>query len=434
MDAMSPRSDTEAAPAPKRPLVRRLLVGAAPLLVLLAVGGAIAALVATQPQPEKKKDAPRAPAVQVALAEPVVARLTVTTQGPARPRTQIELSSEVGGRLVWTSPALLEGGAFGAGEALARVAPADYELALARARSEIAAAQARLTRESAEAELAREDWAELGGGRPASPLTLRQPQVAEARAALAAAQAQAAQAQRDLGRTTVRAPFAGRTLAQTADVGQQIGPGAPVATVFATGVMEVRVPLTDADLAALELPLGYRGGASGPKAELTADIAGQTRRWTGTLARVEAALDERTRLAFAIIEVPDPFGSRWSAPLAPGVFVTARIDSPRSEAFIRTPRGALRKESEVLVVRADDTVEIRTALPARSAPDGVYFRAGLNAGERVIVSALATPKPGLKVQVMNNPGGVAPSPPPTAAPTAPAPAPKTTAPPPPKGG
>lgn len=432
MDARLPSSATEtAAPARRPSLLRRLLVGAAPILIILAVGGGIATLVATQPQPEKKKEEPRAPAVQVALAEAVVSRLTVTTQGAARPRTEIDLSSEVGGRLVWTSPALLEGGAFGAGEALARVAPADYELALARARSEIAAAQARLTRETAEAELAREDWAELGGGRPASPLTLRQPQVAEARASLAAAQAQAAQAQRDLARTTVRAPFAGRTLAQSADIGQQIAPGGPIAKVFSTSVMEVRVPLTDADLAALELPLGYRGGAAGPKAELTADIAGQTRRWTGTLARVEAALDERTRLAFAIIEVPDPFGSRWSAPLAPGVFVTARIDSPRSESFVRTPRNALRKESEVLVVRADDTVEIRNALPARSAADGVYFRAGIRPGERVIVSALATPKPGLKVQVMNRPGGARPAPKPAAAPAAPA---QKSAAPPPKGG
>ena len=65
-----------------------------------------------------------------------------------------------------------------------------------------------LEREIAESELARKDWEELGEGE-ASPLTLRIPQLEEARALLNAAEADLEKAKLNLERTIISLPFDG---------------------------------------------------------------------------------------------------------------------------------------------------------------------------------------------------------------------------------
>ena len=398
MDASLSSSLSSTAP---KPAWRRWLVALSPLVVLGVGAASIAAMVATRPEPEKRDEAPRPPAVQVAQATPETLRLSVSAQGSVHPKTEVDIAAEGSGRLVWVSPALAAGGAFSAGQPLARIDARDAELAVVRARAQVAQARERIAREEAESQLAQQDWAELGAGKPASSLTLREPQLAEARAALAAAQAQVNQAEVDLARTVIRAPFSGRVREKRADVGQFVSPGAPVARAFATDVMEARIPLSDADLAALGLKPGFNG--EGPQVSLAAVVAGAPRRWTGRLVRIEPVVDAQTRSVLGIVTVANPFGASQDAPLAPGLFVTATIEGARTEALVRVPRAALRKEDEVLVVRADDTLDLRKVTRARSGPDGAWLRAGVAPGERVVISALGAPSEGLKVRVTNAP-------------------------------
>ncbi len=368
----------------------------APLLVI--AGGVIGCmtLVATGPQPDKNKEPPRPVAVQIATATARTSTISVSAQGEARARVQSALAAQVAGRIVWADPVYVEGGAFRAGQTLVRIDPADYRLAVVRAQSQVAQAQQALTREEAEADLARQDWAQLGQGE-ASPLALRQPQMAQARAALAAARAQLQSAQLDLARTNISAPFAGRVRLRRANIGDYVGPGAPVVEVFATDVAEVRVPLTDADLSSLNARLGFSGGADAPAAHLTASIGGRVQTWEGRLTRVEATIDPRTRLTYGVIEVRDPFAQASAAPLAPGIFVTARIDGARGEQLVAAPRSALKRNEYVYVVNADNTIDIRAVRPAQTTSDEVMFRAGLRAGERVVVSTLPSPRDGMRV-------------------------------------
>jgi hypothetical protein len=114
-------------------------------------------------------------------------------------------------------------------------------------------------------------------------------------------------------------------------------------------------------------------------------------------------VDAQTRSVLGVVTVANPFGASQDAPLAPGLFVTATIEGARTEALVRVPRAALRKEDEVLVVRADDTLDLRKVTRARSGPDGAWLRAGVAPGERVVISALGAPSEGLKVRVTNAP-------------------------------
>ena len=94
----------------------------------------------------------------------------------------------------------------------------------------VAQARLRLAQEEAEARVAQKEWEELGGG-DASPLTLREPQLEEARAAVAAAEANLETAERNLERTEIRAPYAGRIRNESVDLGQFVTRGGPVGSI-----------------------------------------------------------------------------------------------------------------------------------------------------------------------------------------------------------
>lgn len=377
-------------------------------VVALGVGFAgVAGLVATAPKPEKKEEAPPPLAVQVAAAEARDVRLAVSTQGLVRAVTQATLSAQVAGKVVYVAPAFADGGAFTKGALLARIDPADYELALVRAQAQVAQAEENMIREEAESAIALTDWQELGREGEPSDLVLRKPQLAQTRAALAAAKAAVRGAELDLSRTEIRAPFDGRIMEKRADLGDIVGQGTALATSFATDRMEVRIPLTDADLTILETPVGFiTNGRNAPVVTLTSAAGASTRTWTGRLVRTAPMVNEQTRLITGYVDVEAPFSAKHAAPLAPGLFPTATLQAVKSQSLIAAPRGALKKGEQVFIVKPDNTIEIRQVTPVQTTPETVFFRTGLAPGERVVVSALPAARDGLLITPLSSSGEV----------------------------
>jgi hypothetical protein len=176
--------------------------------------------------------------------------------------------------------------------------------------------------------------------------------------------------------------------------------------MFATDTMEIRIPLTDADLTSMRLPVGFTATSAnpGPLAHVSSVTAGRIRAWEGRLVRTEASVDARTRLVYGVIEVRDPFNARNAAPLAPGMFVSARIEGTSRETLVAAPRSALKRNEFVYVVRPDNSVDIRQVRPAQTTADEVLFREGVADGERVVVSVLTSPRQGMSVTPINRAG------------------------------
>lgn len=392
--------------------IGRLAVICAPILVIVGVIALLIVMIATGPKPEEKEGNVHAPAVQFAVAHSRPTTLSLSVQGEARPRSEASLAAQVGGRILWVSPQFVEGGTFRQGDVLVRVDDADYRLSVTRARSQVAQAEEALTREQAEGELARQDWQALGRGEP-PPLALRAPQLAQAQAALAAAQASLRSAELDLARTSIRAPFTGRVRERRANVGDFVAPGTPVAVMFSTETMEIRIPLTDADLASMRIPVGFMATSAnpGPVAHVSSVSGGRIHTWDGRLVRTEATVDARTRLVYGVVEVRDPFNARNAAPLAPGMFVAVRLEGSARETLVAAPRSALKRNEFVYVVRPDNTIDVRQVRAAQTTADEVLFREGVADGERVVVSVLTSPRQGMAVTPIDRAGESAAAPP-----------------------
>lgn len=375
-----------------------------PLAIVIVGAAGMLIMIKARPEPETRIPEVPLPLVRVQEIRLQDMALTVRSQGTVSPRTESVLLPEVAGRIIEVAPSFVPGGYFDEGEPLLRIDPFDYRQAVVQARGAIAQAELRLASELAEADVARAEWEELGKGEP-TPLTLREPQVAEAEAALAAARAALENAERNLQRTEIAAPYDGRVRQKQVDVGQYISPGTPLATIYSVDYAEIRLPLPDDDLAFVELPLDYRGERSsttGPEVTLLADFAGKRYSWQGRIVRTEGEIDPRSRMVHAVARVSDPYARGDDPdrpPLAAGMYVEAEIAGRSVEAVAVIPRSAVRAGDVVLVVDGDDRLRFRPVEILRSTSQEAIVSSGLAEGERLCISSLATVTDGMRVRV-----------------------------------
>ena len=348
---------------------------------------------------------------EVVVAEPQSLRLSVTAQGTVEPRMETDLVAEVGGRIVEVATALQAGGFFESGEVLARVDGRDYENALARAKAALDRARSELAVRGK----SKKRMDSLGGQGLASESNVDDAVNAEriARANLAEAVAVHAKAELDLERTTVRAPFDGRVRNRHIGAGQFVMPGARLARIYATDLAEIRLPLSVDDLAFLDLPLAYSAASSSiaaPAVQLRADMGVRVGRWSGEIVRTEGVLDPLTRNVVAVAQVEDPFGRRSgdghgssgtaeTSPLAPGLFVDAEISGRHVDRVFALPAAAYRPGAGLLLVDEEDRLEIRAVEVLRRDARQVFVTEGIEAGERVVISAIESPIAGMKMRV-----------------------------------
>ena len=388
----------------KRALLGTLRV-VLPLAVLSVAVVAAVVLVRTRPPVATQPPTIEPPGVRVHQVTLDEVPLTVASQGTVRPRTESELVSEIAGRVIWVAPSFAEGGFFEANDVLVRIDTFDYEQAIVAARSQLAQARLMLAQEEAEADVAAREWADLGRGDPRE-LTLRKPQLEDARASVAAAEANLERAERDLERAQIVAPYAGRVRRKNVDFGQFVTVGASVATIYAVDTAEVRLPLPDEELAFLDLPLSYRGGTSQPTPAVTlrATFAGETHEWQGRIVRTESEIDPVSRMVHVVAEVNDPYAAGPNPnrpPLAVGMYVEAEIEGRMARDVAVVPRAALRGAGQVVVVGPDDRISFRDVDILRTTTATMLVREGLVPGELVAVSPLDAATEGMRVQLAN---------------------------------
>lgn len=345
-----------------------------------------------------RREAPR-----VVVMDAVVRDIPVTilSQGHVQPHTSTTLLSEISGIVEFVSPLLREGSFFPKGEVLLRIEPTEYRAALAEMERNLAAADVIYQEEKARAAQAREDWNRRQDA-PAGDLTLRLPQLRRAETELWAAEAAVAVARRNLQKTELRAPYDGRVKQRLADLGQSlVARNSPVAEIYATDAAEIRAMLPLSDLRFLDVAQSPTASHAGTDAQVRVirRDGPVLREWSGSLSRIGGAIDPATRQVPVIITVQDPFGllpdSTVLSPLLAGSFVEVEIYGKQVESIVELPRLALRPGNTLYLLNEADQLEIRAVSVLRQQGDLVWIDAGLEGGERVILTPLATVVPGM---------------------------------------
>lgn len=387
----------------KFPLSRKVIL---PIVIVAAglVGATV--LVAARAKVETRPPELAAPLVRVRTVEPTDLRLDVWGQGTVQPRTESNIVAEIDGRVLWVSPSLVSGGFFQEGDPLIRLDPTDYDLAVARTAATVESSASR--RSLARKTLERNQALAKNGAISSLELDDAENNARVAEAVYREAEAAFQQARRNLDRTEIRAPFDGRVRSENIDVGQFLPKGGSIAKLYAVDFAEVRLPLADADLAFLDLDLANNqreAAGRGPEVDLSADFAGKRRHWKGRITRTEGEIDQRSRMVHVIVRVEDPYGAAaedGGAPLAVGLFVDATIAGRPLPNAVVLPREALRGGNRVFVIDQDNRLSVRELQIARKLRDEIIVEAGLEPGDRVLLSTVQGATAGLKVRVVED--------------------------------
>jgi RND family efflux transporter MFP subunit len=345
----------------------------------------------------KQRVVPAVEVVEVTAADHAV---KISTQGVVESARETRLAAEVGGRVMEISPSFKRGGVVKKGERLVQIDPADYRSVLAAAEVRRAEAELALELEKARVEQAQLDWAKLGSGSdPLNALVLREPYLLAAEASAASAVEAAAKARRDVERTEILAPFDAGLRSANAEVGAVVAPGTMVAELYASGDLEVRLPLSLEDF-------GFLARAADGKVTgeivLKGKIGTDEYTWKAEMARVDPEISRETLSAHVAVKVLPTEGSTF--PLPPvGLFVNAEIAGKTLDDVKEIPRRALIEGNRAILVMADNKIAFRDLTIPRLTRETALVSGGLEAGDRVVLTRLSAPIAGMEVEIEKDP-------------------------------
>lgn len=346
---------------------------------------------AYQARVESQSPSQSAPAgpieVDVLLVTPRSFALRTDLSAVLQPLRRVEVGAEVQGRILEV-PAR-EYSRVEANAVLVQLDRERFQAALERASA--VQARARANYKLAQLDLERQRGlrdqnvaSEAEFDRATSSERARRADLKEARAALS-------DAELDLARTAIRAPFKGTVSRLKLEPGAYLRPGDFVAEVVDLSEIELEVGVTDRQVVALR---------EGALAELSVDVF-PGERFAGTIAHVSRSADRETQQFPIEVHVPNPDGRLLS-----GMLGTVHFSGKAQTPEIRLPRSAVRRDYEldfVFVVDrgpGEERARLRRVVTKAVAfePDTVGIASGLQPGERVVVGNRGELKDGTAVR------------------------------------
>lgn len=400
-DAISERAEAPSAAGP--PGVRwktTLLV----CLVIVAIATGITLITfSTEPSAERE-GATRQTAMlaEVERVERGSFRPVFVATGIVEPEQDIVLEPRVSGEIIDRARDFTPGGVVEKGERLLEVDPADYKNALVQRQGELREAMSDLEVEMGRQKVAEQDYELLDRDLPSEQeaLVLRKPQLRAARERVEAARASVDQAELDLERTTIRAPFAAQVLERDANVGSQVSPGDRLARLVGLEAYWVIATLPQSALHWLSFGETAEDASQARVRNRAAWPQGVYRR--GRVEELVGALEDDTRLARVVVRIPDPLareeGAEGEPSLMLGEYLETRLEGEEIDDVVRLDRDYVRDDDTVWVMK-EGTLRVRDVDIALRDAEHAFITEGLRDGERVVTSDLSTVREGAELRV-----------------------------------
>ena len=419
----------------------RIFIKGLRIALVLIISGSIAAiLINIRPHPTRRTVAHPVTIVEAIKAHKTSQRMLIRAYGTVRSGENLSLTAEVRGKIVEMAPDFEEGIYFPKDAFLIRIDPRGYSLTVDRLRAEIKRLDAEVDRISQERKnlqssltLANEDLRlskseydrnlSLAKRKVVSQnlldqtrqgwlisrqkvqeirnsLALIKPRINLLKAQRQSALAQMKEAQLDLERTEIRAPFDCRVAEKLAETGQYVTAGTRLAQLYNVGIMEVEVRIPPQDVVWLHFDSGGSVNLKGEppaKARVTFSAAEQKIHWQGFVSRIKGQMEETTRTLPVVIELKDSHPGTGH-PLMPGMFVTVEIVGKQVEDLFVLPQETVHEDNSVYVVE-DGKVHIKPVKVLRRMDNRLYVKEGIKDGDQIIARFPGVATEGMKVRV-----------------------------------
>ena len=371
------------------------------LLIAVGIGGA-RFLIATKPKVSKRPPEKMAPLVRTAALQAENYTFSIPAMGTVIPARETGLEVPASGEVIYVHPELTEGGMLAKGTKILQVDPKDYELALHQKRRALADAEYAYKLEQGHQDVARQEWNLLYGDKPMdegeSDLALRKPHLEKVKVEIEAARAELEQAEINLKRSTLTAPFNALVLNSYVEQGSQVSSQERLADLVGTDNYWVRVSLPLDRLKWIQVPNGEQAEGSVVKIFYRTDNVK-----IGKVIRLLPDLSKEGRMARLLIEVNDPLDLKAKKEKQPmlliGEYVRVSIEGEELQNVFQVPRSALHNDSEVWIVNEEGKLSIRPVKTIWRDRGSVVVSDGFKSGENLVISDIAAPVAGMDLRI-----------------------------------
>lgn len=302
--------------------------------------------------------------------------------GELRAAKEATVRAELGGSMLQVSAE--EGQTVRRGAVLGRIDAATLEDARRSAQSAVKSAESRL--DVARREADRTEQLVKAGALAQRDLEVAQSNVTAAEAALADATSRLVSAGKQLGDTTLRAPFDGVVADRAVNTGDVVTPGTALFTIIDPSSMRLEAAVPSEALASLRV---------GAPVQFT--VRGYAQPFEGRIDRISPQADPNTRQVPIFVSVPNTGGR-----LVAGLFAEGRVVSESAEGFV-VPLNAVNTSGGapwVLRVTDGQAEKVRVELGLRDTrTERVLVTAGLTDGDTLLRGAAQGITPGTAVAV-----------------------------------
>jgi RND family efflux transporter MFP subunit len=361
--------------------VRRTL----PIVVILVITAALIKFIEPEASDLQDKEVSRTiPVVEVVPIHPATQSILIESNGLIEPDVEMIISPEIAGKIIEVSESFESGRLVKQGTLLARIDPLPHQIKLQEAEASLLKAEAGLIQEQAEHDIAALNWKDVKI-KP-SPLALREPQIKKAKAAVKIAQAKLQQAQRDVSRLEIRAPFDGLIEKRRIKLGQHVSATTELGSVFGTEYARIRLPIRPQHLHLL---------ASEHSQVLLQTTEGDALQ--ATLSYAEKLMDKATRMYYVVAKIKDPYrlkASNSAATQLPfSTLVDAKIVGKQWPNLVKIPMTSLYKDQVLTVDTAHRLHQQPVEILYRTQQD-VFFQFAGHEGEQFVYTPLESPQVG----------------------------------------
>jgi RND family efflux transporter MFP subunit len=331
--------------------------------------------------------------------------IQLAAHGRVQASIQSRLVSQVAGQVVSVSEEFKEGGVFAKGDVLLSIDPRDYDVQVKITHASLASAKVTLEEEQNRAVQAKKEWASTQSQSAISAFALRKPQVAAATSAYDSAQAKYQQALVDRERTQIKAPFSGRLISQQINLGDVVNVHTPLASIYASDSLEVRMPINHSYLQFINLP--NESDLTEPSAPLatltiTNPLTAQKEQWSGTLIRTAASVDELSQQLHLIAKIDHPIKmqSNKPHPLKVGQYVDVLLQGKQLDDVSVVNNDAIYQNHYVYIVE-NNTLQKRIVSVLWQNKSHSIISTGLAIEDELIITPLGKISSGTAVSIQS---------------------------------
>jgi RND family efflux transporter MFP subunit len=376
-----------------------------PLVILAIAAVGAYTMIMTKPVAHKKAPEVPVPVVEVTYLKPENSRIWTEAMGTVEPAREINLGSQVSGKIISVSSSFIPGGLFKKGQEILRIDPIDYELAVKQQQAVVTEAEYNLKIELGHQKVAGREWKLLGestgkAGSGSSDLALRKPHLEKARADLESARSKLRAANIDLSRTRIKAPFSAQVVSRSVDLGSIVSSQQTLAHLVGTDEAWILATVPVDRLRRISFP-DNESGLKGSDVEIAVNGENTFSDKHGEVVRLLPSLEEKGRMSRVIISVADPFNLdrvKNIPKLLLDSYVRVRIDSGVLENVYVIPRDAFRDNNTVWIMKPDNTLEVRKVDSVWRDSKYIYVKKRLNPGERLVLTDIPAPLEGMKLR------------------------------------